>query len=351
MPVNDMDIKTSSVMSPKGDITLYTLTNAAGASVTLSSLGAGIVSIVVPDKKGVLADVVLGYANAADYLGDGPCAGKVPGRFANRIANGRFELDGEEYHLAINNGPCALHGGPEGFQNQIWNSAVTPDGAVEFSLVSPDGYEGYPGNLTVKATYTWNDACELSLTLEAETDAKTVVNLTNHVYFNLQGHNAGSMTGHKLWIKASHYLPTDENQVPIGELVPVAGTPMDFTRPTAIGRNMYAPFEALKIGKGYDHCWVLDECNGDLQHVATLSDGVSGRSVEVSTTQPGIQVYGGNWLEGCPAGKDGAVYHDYSAVALECQGFPDAPNKPGFPSAVLEPGQKYKHIIKFTFKQ
>lgn len=347
-----MDVKISSVASPKGDITLYTLTNAAGASVTLSSLGAGIVSIVVPDKDGELGDVVLGYANAADYLGDGPCAGKVPGRFANRIAKGVFCLNDEKFHLAINNGPNALHGGPQGFQNQIWESSVTRDGEVEFGLMSPDGYEGYPGNLTVKATYKWTDACDLELTLEAETDATTVVNLTNHVYFNLQGHNAGSMTGHRLWLKASRYLPTDDTQIPTGEYAPVAGTPMDFTAGKAIGRDMYEPFDALVIGKGYDHCWVLDDYEpGRLQHVATLSDTVSGRSVEISTTQPGIQVYGGNWLEGCPAGKDGAVYHDYAAVALECQGFPDAPNKPHFPSPILEPGQHYHHIIKFTFKQ
>lgn len=347
-----MEMKKSSVMSPKGDITLYTLTNASGASVTLSTLGAGIVAIVVPDRKGRMADVVLGYENAADYLFDGPCAGKIPGRFANRIGDGKFVVDGHEYRLALNTGAHALHGGPEGFQNQIWDTVSAEDGKVVFSLFSPDGYEGYPGNMTVKATYTWNDACELELTIEAETDAATVVNLTNHVYFNLAGHGSGSMTGHKLWIKASNYLPTTEQQIPTGELAPVAGTPMDFTTPKAIGRHMYAPFEALKIGKGYDHCWAIDGYEaGKLQHVATLSEAGSGRSVEISTTQPGVQVYGGNWLEGCPAGKGGAVYHDYSAVALECQGYPDAPNKPAFPAAVLRPGEKYHQIIKFTFKQ
>lgn len=346
-----MKIIEKKVVSSKGDITLYTIVNAAGCSVTLSSLGAGIVSVEVPDKNGTIADVVLGYEDAADYLYDGPCAGKVPGRFANRIAKGTFSLDGEKYHLAINNGPNALHGGPEGFQNQIWDSATVGQDCVKFSLMSPDGYEGYPGAVKVTATYTWNDDNQLELTLEAETDKKTVVNLTNHVYFNLQGHGTGSMTGHKLWLKASQYLPTDDTQIPTGEYQPVAGTPMDFTSPKAIGRDMYAPFEALKIGKGYDHCWVIDGYEpGKMQHVATLADEVSGRSVEVETTQPGIQVYGGNWLEGCPAGKGGAVYHDYAAVALECQNFPDSPNKPHFPSPVLEPGKHYKQIIKFTFK-
>ncbi|MCM1450437.1 MAG: galactose mutarotase [Clostridiales bacterium] len=346
-----MNIKSTSVMSPKGDITLFTIINAGGSSVTLSSLGAGIVGIVVPDSQGNMADVVLGYANPADYLADGPCAGKVPGRYANRIAKGHFMIDGNDYNLAINNGPNALHGGPQGFQNQLWSAEQKGDDTVVFTLESPDGYEGYPGNLVARAIYTWNDCNQLTLQLEAECDAKTVVNLTNHVYFNLQGHNQGSMTGHKLWLNASNFLPTDNTQIPTGEIAPVAGTPMDFTQPKAIGRHMYANYEPLVIGKGYDHCWVIDGYTpGLLQHVATLSDSKSGRSVEVETTQPGIQVYGGNWLEGCPAGKDGAVYHDYSAVALECQGFPDAPNKPQFPSQVLEPGQEYKHIIKFTFK-
>lgn len=348
-----MEIKRTIATSPKGDITLYTLTNASGASVTLSSLGAGIVSVIVPDRNGKMADVTLGYADPADFLADGPCAGKVPGRFANRIADGRFVIDGQEYHLAINNGPNALHGGPQGFQNQIWECDLLPDGnGVKFTLFSPNGYEGYPGNLTAIATYTWSEDNELTLTLNAVTDAKTVVNLTNHVYFNLAGHNTGSMTGHKLWIKASNWLPTDDTQIPTGEIAPVAGTAMDFTVAKPIGRHMYAKTKALTIGKGYDHCWVLDDYEpGQLQHVATLTDTASGRSVEVSTTQPGLQVYGGNWLEGCPAGKDGAVYHDYNAVALECQGFPDAPNKPEFPSALLEPGQEYKQIITFKFKK
>lgn len=346
-----MKTETVKVMSPKGDITLYTITNGSGASVTLSSLGAGIVSIKVPDSNGRIDDVVMGYDNAADYLYDGPCSGKVPGRFANRIAKGRFSIDGKDYCLAINNGPNALHGGPEGIQNQIWESELKDNNTVKFSYMAADGEEGYPGNLKITATYTWSEENELTLDLEAETDAPTVVNLTNHVYFNLRGHRAGSMTGHKLQINASRWLPTDETQIPTGEIAPVAGTPMDFTTPKAIGRDMYADFEALKIGKGYDHCWVIDDYRkGYLRHAATLSDPATGRAVEISTTQPGIQVYGGNWLNGSPAGKEGAVYHDYAAVALECQGFPDAPNKPGFPSAILRPGETYKEIIKFSFK-
>lgn len=347
-----MKIEKSTVMSPKGDISLYKLTNASGASVTLSSLGAGIVAAVVPDRDGKLDDVVMGYANPADYLYDGPCAGKIPGRFANRIAKGRFRIDGETYRLAINNGPNALHGGPEGIQNQIWRAATAGDDTVAFSYTAADGEEGYPGRLDITATYRWSDDNELTLTLEAKTDKTTVVNLTNHVYFNLRGHNAGSMTGHSLQIMASRWLPTDDTQIPTGELAPVKDTPMDFTAPKPVGRDMYATdFDAISIGKGYDHCWALDGyTKGVLNRAAILCDPVSGRTLEVSTTQPGIQVYGGNWLEGCPGGKDGAVYHDYAAIALECQGFPDAPNKPGFPSPLLRPGEEYKETIKFTFK-
>lgn len=347
-----MKIEKTSVLSPKGDITLYRIINDNGYSVFLSSLGAGIISIEVPDRNGKVDDVVMGYANPADYLYDGPCSGKVPGRFANRIAKGRFMIDSETYYLAINNGPNALHGGPEGIQNQIWNSEAKGDDTVIFSYTAADGEEGYPGNLDIRATYQWSNANELTLTLEAETDKKTVVNLTNHVYFNLRGHRAGSMTGHQLQINATHWLPTDETQIPTGEVAPVAGTPMDFIQPKAVGRDMYDDgFEAIKIGKGYDHCWVLDGYEkGRLNKAATLSDPVTGRVLEVETTQPGVQVYGGNWLNGCPEGKDGAVYHDYAAIAIECQGFPDAPNKPAFPSALLAPGEKYKEIIKFTFK-
>lgn len=346
-----MNVTKKSVMSSKGDITLYTLTNSKGAFVTLSSLGAGIVAVAVPDKDGKIDDVVLGYENAADYLYDGPCAGKVPGRFANRIAKGHFTIDGETYSLAINNGPNALHGGPEGFQNQIWNSELVGDNTVVFTYRAADGEEGYPGNLDVKATYTWTDDCVLTLRLEADTDKKTPVNLTNHVYFNLRGHKVGTMTGHTLQIKASNWLPTDPTQIPVGEIASVKGTPMDFTSSKAVGRDMYADFEALKIGKGYDHCWVIDGYEkGKLQDVAILSEPVSGRSVVVATTQPGVQVYGGNWLEGCPAGKEGAVYHDYAAIALECQGFPDSPNKPVFPNTILSPGEHYDETIRFSFK-
>ncbi|MDE5801053.1 MAG: galactose mutarotase [Paramuribaculum sp.] len=345
-----MKIESKKVCSPKGDITLYVLTNAKGASVTLSSLGAGIVSVIVPDKDGNMADVALGYADPADYFHDGPCAGKVPGRYANRIARGHLRVDGHDYQLAINNGPNALHGGPEGFQNRIWESEVTPDNEVVFTYRSADGEEAYPGNLCARAIYSWSDSDVLRLTLEAETDAPTVVNLTNHCYWNLEGHNSGSVLDHKLTLAASRYLPTDDTLIPTGEMAPVAGTPMDFTEAKVIGRDIKADFPALVYGKGYDNCWVLDAYNRGLATCAVLEAPHSGRVLEVATTQPAVQVYTGNWLDGSPKNKEGRPYCDYDGVAIECQAMPDSPNHADFPSTQLYPGEQYKQIIEFRFK-
>lgn len=345
-----MEMTKKSVMSPKGDITLYTLTNKSGASVTLSTLGAGIVSVVVPDRNGRMADVVLGYENAADYLYDGPCAGKVPGRYANRIARGHFSIDGHQYSLAINNGPNALHGGPEGFQNRVWDSEYS-DGKVVFSYHSTDGEEGYPGNLDVTVAYTWSDDNALSVEMKAVTDAKTVVNLTNHAYFNLSGHDSGSVLNQNLRLAASRYLPTDDTLIPSGDIDSVTGTPMDFIVSKSLGRDIKSDFPALNYGKGYDNCWVIDDWKkGDLKLVAVLADDESGRVLEVASTQPAVQVYTGNWLDGCPAGKGGCTYHDYDGVAIECQGMPDAPNHENFPSQMLSPGEVYDEKIIFTFK-
>lgn len=344
-----MKIEKSKAASPKGEVTLYTLENKQGAQVVLSSLGAAICRIDVPDRDGKMADVVLGYKNPADYIADGPCMGKVPGRFANRICRGKFTLDGKTYSLAINNGPNALHGGPEGFQNQIWESQEK-DGGVLFTYKAKDGEEGYPGNMTVNAFYTWSDDDRLTLRLTAETDAKTIVNLTNHVYFNLNGENSGTVLDHRLKLNASRYLPTDETQIPTGELAPVAGTPMDFVEFTAIGADIRADFKPLKIGKGYDHCWVADNYEkGKLREIAQLVSEKTGRRLTVETTQPGVQVYTGNWLAGCPESISGGAYNDYDGVALECQNFPDAPNHPEFPTAVLMPGEKFDETIVFSF--
>ncbi len=347
----DMEIKKQSAPSPKGEITLYTLTNSQGASVTLSSLGAGVVAVNMPDANGNLDNVVIGYADPADYFYDGPCAGKVPGRYANRIARGKFTLDGVDYKLAINNGPNALHGGPEGFQNRIWNSAVDGN-TVVFSRISPDGEESYPGTLEVEARYTWSDDCRLTLTLSATTDAPTVVNLTNHTYWNLDGQNSGSVLDEKLWLDCDSYLPTDDTLIPLGEIAPVKDTPMDFTKPKILGRDIKADFPALVYGKGYDNCWVInDYIPGRLKHVATLTAAHSARILEVYTTQPAVQVYTGNWLAGSPKNPQGRSYNDYDAVAIECQSMPDSPNHPNFPSTVLRPGDKYHQVIEFRLKK
>lgn len=344
-----MNIQTSKASSPAGEITLYTLTNKSGASVTLSSLGAGIVAVTVPDATGNMANVVLGYKDPASYLADGPCAGKIPGRFANRIALGHFTLDGKDYTLAVNNGPNALHGGPTGFMNRIWDSSLNGD-SVEFSYRAADGEEGYPGNLDVKAIYTWTDDNELKLQLHAETDAPTVINLTNHVYFNLDGENAGSVLDHRLRLNATRYLPTDDTQIPTGELAPVKDTPMDFTEFKAIGQDINADFHPLKVGKGYDHCWVCDGYSkGTVKEVAVLRSSKSGRELRISTSQPGMQIYTGNWLAGCPESISGGTYNDYDGVAIECQNFPDAPNHPEFPSSRLDPDEKYNETIIFKF--
>ncbi len=344
-----MNIEKKSVVSPKGDITLYTLTNNSGASVTLSSLGAGIVSVVVPDKDGKMADVALGYANPVDYFGDGPCAGKTPGRYANRIAKGKFKIGDKECQLAINNGPNALHGGPEGFMNRIWDSEAKGS-HVKFTYESADGEEGYPGKVKATVIYSWSDENELKIELLAESDKKTVVNLTNHAYFNLDGEDSGTVLDHDLQLFASHWLPTDDTQIPLGEIAEVKGTPMDFTAGKKIGSEINADFEALKIGKGYDHCWVLDNWHKHTMiKAARLSSDKSGRVLEVMTTQPGAQVYTGNWLGGCPVGKSGRPYNDYDGVAIECQGFPDAPNHRNFPCQLLGPGELYDQTIIYKF--
>ena len=336
--------------SPLGDITLARFTNAGGASVVLSTLGAGIVEVNVPDSTGKLADVVLGYADPADYIADGPCAGKVPGRYANRIAGGHLVVDGKEYSLPVNNGPNHLHGGPDGFQNKLWSLVSADSNSVTMRYTAADGEAGYPGKLTVCATYRWSDACELELTLRAETDAPTVVNLTNHAYWNLSGHSAGSALDHTLVLAASRYLPTDSTLIPEGVLVPVEGSPMDFTSAKALRHDIKTEFPALIYGKGYDNCWAVDDyTSGKLRTVAVLTDPASGRRLTVDSDQPGVQVYTGNWLAGSPLNKAGRPYEDYDGVAIECQDFPDAPNRKTFPNTFLRPGEEYLRRINFKF--
>lgn len=346
-----MSVTTQTFPSPAGDIIHVTLTNEKGASVTLSNLGAGIVSVIVPDKEGNMANVALGYKDPAAYMADGPCMGKVPGRYANRIAKGHFTLEGKEYSLAVNNGPNALHGGPTGFQNRLWRVYTDDEeNSVTFTYTAADGEEGYPGAVMVSAKYVWFDDNTLLLMLGGMTDAPTVINLTNHAYFNLDGEDSGSVLDHELQLHASKWLPTDDSQIPTGELADVAGTPMDFTEPKKIGRDIHADFHALKVGKGYDHCWVVDD-NEDEEviEVAKLTAPKSGRTLTVLTDQPGMQIYTGNWLKGCPESISGHEYEDYDGVAIECQDFPDAPNHPDFPCTELTPGEFYDRNIVFQF--
>ncbi len=331
------------------------LENKKGASVWLSELGAGIISVIVPDKDGNMGDIALGYKDSDSYKGDGACMGKIAGRYANRIALGKFELDGKHYQLAINNPPNHLHGGPNGFQNKIWEIIPNSDKAqncsrVEFAMKSEDGDEGYPGALQVNAIYKWSDDNILTLEIIATTDSSTILNLTNHCYWNLSGEDSGSILDQKLYLNASKWLPTDSTLIPSGEIENVSNTPMDFTISKKIGRDINQNFNALKYGKGYDNCWIIDK-NGDKipQLAAILTDNKSGRKMEVYTTQSAIQVYTGNWLNGSPISKSGRSYNDYEGVAIECQNFPDAPNKPNFPSPILRKTQEYRHIIEFRF--
>ena len=312
----------------------------------LTERGAGIVSIVVPDRNGVMGDVVLGYRDEESYLADGPCAGKIPGRFANRIDGGCFILDGKEYQLVKNHPDYQLHGGPDGFSNRLWKASQISDTEAVLTLDSPDGDQGYPGNMHVEATYTWGEDNSLTLSIKATTDAPTILNLTNHTYWNLDGEDSGSILDHVLKLNASRWLATSEALIPTGELAPVEGTPMDFRTAKPIGRDIKADFPALKYGKGYDNCWVLDGAP-DLKLAAELSSAASGRRLEIWTDQPAAQVYTGNWLDGSPISKSGRPYRDYDGVAIECQGFPDAPNHPDFPSCVLRPGETYSRTIIF----
>ena len=335
-----------------GDIAVYKMMNTSGAWVELQSIGAGIRAINVPDKNGVVADVVLGYNNISDYMGDGPCAGKTPGRYANRIANGDLTVDGKKYKLNINCGPNSLHGGPNGFSNQIWDSEIIGD-SVKFTYNSPDGDEFFPGNVIAEVMYTWDDENCLTLSYRAITDAPTVINLTNHSYFNLDGENAGAeaMLDHELMLNADCYLPTDDSLVPTGIYENVAGTPMNFRTFKRIGNEIDADFQAIKFAKGYDSSWVINDWSkGKMQLNAVLTSKKSGRTVEIHSTQPAAQVYTGNWLSDSPVNKNGGKYTDYAGVAVECQGMPDAPNKPDFPSQELRPGEVYERTIKYIFK-
>jgi aldose 1-epimerase len=336
-------------------VELFTLTNAHGVEIRAMTYGAIITAIYTPDRNGRRDDIVLGFDSVAGYLSGSPYFGAVVGRYANRIAGGHFTLDGVTYTLARNNGPNSLHGGLRGFDKVLWSAEpVRSDSAVGVRLryTSPDGEEGYPGTLQVQVTYTLTAHDELIVDYDATTDKATPLNLSQHTYWNLHGHGQGDILDHVLSLDASRYTPVDSTLIPTGEIAPVAGTPFDFRTPAAVGARIDAANEQLGFGHGYDHNWVLDQPRpGILSHAARLVDPVSGRAIDVSTTEPGIQFYAGNFLDGTIKGKGGQVYGHRGALCLETQHFPDSPNHPNFPPTILRPGQRYQSRTIVTFSR
>jgi aldose 1-epimerase len=331
---------------------VQTMQNSNGVRISVTSLGGKITSLWVPDKTGVAGNIVLGYDTVAKYIAGNPYFGAMIGRYGNRIAKGRFSLDGQDYKLATNNGANALHGGPKGFHNVYWLLKPFKNNgqdAIEMKYKSPDGEEGYPGTLDVKVTYTLTDQNELVIDYEATTDKPTVVNLTHHSFFNLAGEGNGDILAHELTIDADRFTPVDAGLIPTGEMRPVAGTPFDFRKPHKIGERIEQPDDQLKLGKGYDHNWILNKKEGEFKLAATVKEPTSGRIMEVWTTEPGLQFYSGNFLDGKDAGPSGKPYTFRSAFCLEAQHYPDSPNHPEFPSTVLKPGEVYKQKTVYKF--
>lgn len=326
-------------------VDLITLTNAAGNQVQMTNYGAIIVSISVPDRKGEKTNVTLGFDKLEGYLQRHPYFGATVGRFCNRIAKGTFTLDDKKYTLEINNGPNHLHGGKVGFDALIWNAEeLKTDNSVgiRFSLESPDGQEGYPGTLKVIADYVWDNQSTLTLRFEATTDKPTHLNLTNHAYFNLGGWKGGVVHDHQLKLSSTKYLVVDDTMIPTGAIVDVAGTPMDFRQPHAIGERI----AQLTATNGYDHCFVVEGASGKLRPCASVVDPKSGRAMDVQTTQPGVQLYTGNFLSGSESNGN---FKQHEAFCLETQHYPDAPNRPEFPSTLLKPNEKFEHTTTFRF--
>ncbi len=338
------------------EVSLYTLTNKNGMIAKITDYGAILVSLEVPDKDGKTADITHGYDTLEGWLTNTSYFGASVGRYGNRIAHGKFTLDGKDYSLATNNDPggipCHLHGGIKGFDKVLWTGEpVSKDGAngVKLTYLSKDGEEGYPGELTTVVTYWLNDDNELIWEAEATVTGKsTPINIVHHSYWNLSNDQMSSINDHELTIHADQFLPTDAGLIPTGDLAPVADTPFDFTTPTVIGKRVGVENEALKLGGGYDHCWVLRDGKG-VRHAATLHDSKTGRSMEIHTDQPAIQFYGGNFLDGKVAGKGGQEYPHRSACCLETQVFPDSPNQEKFPNCILKPGETYSHTMIHRF--
>ena len=358
MPVGDAAAIRRSVfgVTPAGDrIEQFTLVNSFGTEITLLEFGATIQSLRVADRYGQLDDIALGYDTIDPYVDESPYFGAVVGRSGNRIAYGRFRLDGRDVQLSVNDGPHHLHGGTRGFDKACWvGTPAVHDGAPAVTFVhrSPAGDQGYPGALTAQVTYSLTDRNELVLDYLATTDAPTPVNLTQHCYFNLAGAGKGNVLGHQLTVFASRYTPVGDGLIPTGHIAPVAGTPFDFREPHAIGERIDADDAQLRIARGYDHNFVLDaapDVDGLPTHAVHIVEPETGRMMDVHTTEPGLQFYSGNFLDGSIVGKGGARYEHRSAVCLESQHFPDSPNHENFPSTILRPGEEYRSRTLFTF--
>ncbi|MCL5271075.1 MAG: galactose mutarotase, partial [bacterium] len=341
------------VMPDGKAVDLYILTNGHGVQAKITNYGGIVVSLFVPDRNGVMGDVVLGFDNLGDYVKHSPYFGCIVGRYANRIAFGQFTLDGVSYTLAVNNDANHLHGGLRGFDKFLWNAEPIEHGkggpALELTALSPDGDEGYPGALSLTVSYTLTDDDALRIDYRAKTDKTTIVNLTNHSYFNLGGAGNGDILGTVMQINAGRFTPVNENLIPTGEIRAVKGTPLDFTQPTPIGERIDGADPQLKIAGGYDHNYVLDHNDGRLTVGAVAYDPRSGRVLEMRTTEPGVQLYTGNFLDGTLIGKGGKVYPHRSGFCLEAQHYPDSPNQPGFPSVVLKRGREYRQTTIYRF--
>jgi aldose 1-epimerase len=333
------------------EVNIYSFTNSKGYTAKVTDFGAKLVSLVVPDKNGKLANVILGYDSLSQYLKGDSYFGATVGRYANRIAKGKFTLNEKEYQLALNNGVNHLHGGPGGYHSVLWKSEVIDkDGipALKLSYTSPDGEEGYPGNLEISVTYSWNDSNELTIDYAATCDQDTYINLTHHSLFNLKGAGDGDILDHELMLAADTYTPVDSTLIPTGTMDSVKNTPFDFNTAVAVGKRINDDYGQLKIGKGYDHNWVLKSSKlTDL--AASLYEPVSGRLMEVYTTEPGIQFYSGNFLDGSQKGHGNLPYNFRDGLALETQHFPDSPNQPDFPSTLLKKGEQYTQTTVYKF--
>lgn len=333
-------------------IDLFTLKNARGMIVQITNYGGKLVSIIVPDRDGNMGDVCLGYESAEEYVNGIASLGATMGRYANRIANAQFTLNDSTYHLAKNAGEHTIHGGAKGFRFKVWDARQLDDQSLELTYFSKDGEEGFPGNLTLKVLYTVTNENELKLTYHATTDKPTVLNVTNHAFFNLAGEGNGDVLDHELMVNADTYTPTDATSIPIGEYQNVAGTPLDFKSMTRIGDRIDADFDQLKYAGGYDQNFIINKKENELALAGLLYEPISGRVMEVKTTEPGIQVYTANSLTDKDHGKGGKVYGSRSSICLETQHFPDSPNHPNFPSTVINPGEDYVSttIYKFSVK-